>query len=123
MSRHPGLVDLHPIRLARRRQPSWWSRRPDANPHECLPDSLLDVITGELKSKVDRIWDAFWSGGIANPLEIMEQITYPLFIRRLVELQTAKENRANRLGLAIDAPIFPEGTDEDGRPFEDMRWS
>jgi hypothetical protein len=34
------------------------------------------VITGELKAEVDRIWDAFWSGGFANPLEIMEQITY-----------------------------------------------
>ncbi len=35
------------------------------------------MITGELKAKVDRIWDAFWSGGIANPLEVMEQITDP----------------------------------------------
>ncbi len=33
------------------------------------------MITGDLKSKVDRVWDAFWSGGIANPLEVMEQIT------------------------------------------------
>jgi hypothetical protein len=40
------------------------------------------MITGELKASVDRIWDAFWSGGIANPLEVMEQITYLLFIRR-----------------------------------------
>lgn len=53
------------------------------------------MITGELRAKVDRIWDAFWSGGIANPLEVMEQITYLLFIRRLDDLQTAKENRAN----------------------------
>jgi type I restriction enzyme M protein len=81
------------------------------------------MITGELKSKVDRIWDAFWSGGIANPLEVMEQITYLLFIRRLDELQTAKENRANRLGTPIDAPIFPPGVDDDGRPYEDLRWS
>ena len=41
------------------------------------------VITGDLKSKVDRVWDAFWSGGISNPLEVIEQITYLLFIRRL----------------------------------------
>ncbi len=34
------------------------------------------MITGELKSKIDRIWDAFWSGGISNPLEVIEQITY-----------------------------------------------
>jgi type I restriction enzyme M protein len=81
------------------------------------------MITGELKSKVDRIWDAFWSGGIANPLEVMEQITYLLFIRRLDDLQTAKENRANRLGVAIDAPVFPAGDDDAGRPYTDLRWS
>jgi len=40
------------------------------------------MVTGELKTKVDAIWDAFWSGGIANPLEVMEQITYLLFISR-----------------------------------------
>ena len=81
------------------------------------------MITGELKAKVDRIWDAFWSGGIANPLEVMEQITYLLFIRRLDDLQTAKENRANRLGTPIDAPIFPTGDDAEGRPYGDLRWS
>ena len=81
------------------------------------------MITGELRARVDRIWDAFWSGGIANPLEVMEQITYLLFVRRLDELQTAKENRANRLGKAIDAPIFPTGVDDKGLPFEDLRWS
>jgi type I restriction enzyme M protein len=81
------------------------------------------VITGELKASVDRIWDAFWSGGIANPLEVMEQITYLLFVRRLDELQTAKENKANRLGTAIDAPIFPAGDDDTSRPYADLRWS
>ena len=41
------------------------------------------MLTGELRNQVDRIWDAFWSGGISNPLEVMEQITYLLFLRRL----------------------------------------
>ncbi len=81
------------------------------------------MITGELKAKVDRIWDAFWSGGIANPLEVMEQITYLLFIRRLDELQTAKENQANRLGKPLAEPIFPAGGDDSGRPYEELRWS
>ena len=36
------------------------------------------MITGDIKNRVDRIWDAFWSGGISNPLEVMEQITYLL---------------------------------------------
>jgi type I restriction enzyme M protein len=81
------------------------------------------MITGELKASVDRIWDTSWSGGIANPLEVMEQITYLLFIRRLDELQTAKENRANRLRIPIDAPIFPAGNDAEGHPYADLRWS
>ena len=81
------------------------------------------MITGELKGRIDRIWDASWSGGIANPLEVMEQITYLLFIRRLDELQRAKENKANRLGATVDAPIFPAGHDAAGRPYADLRWS
>ncbi|MEJ7707578.1 MAG: N-6 DNA methylase [Nocardioidaceae bacterium] len=74
------------------------------------------MITGELKSKIDRIWDAFWSGGISNPLEVIEQITYLLFIRRLDDLQIAKENRANRLKEPIEDPLFKPGQD-------DLRWS
>jgi type I restriction enzyme M protein len=81
------------------------------------------MLTGELKSKVDRIWDAFWSGGIANPLEVMEQITYLLFIRRLDELQTGKENKANRFKEPVKSPIFPAGTDDQGRSYSDLRWS
>jgi type I restriction enzyme M protein len=56
------------------------------------------VITGELKSKVDRVWDAFWSGGISNPLEVIEQITYLLFIRRLDDLNILAEKKAHRTG-------------------------
>ena len=64
------------------------------------------MISGELKSKVDRVWDAFWTGGIANPLSAIEQITYLLFIRRLDDIQTLKENKANTLGTPIEEPIF-----------------
>ncbi len=52
------------------------------------------VITGELKSKIDRVWDSFWSGGIGNPLEVIEQIIYLLFIRRLDDIQTLAEKKA-----------------------------
>jgi type I restriction enzyme M protein len=76
------------------------------------------MITGELKSKVDRLWDAFWSGGISNPLEIIEQITYLLFIRRLDDLHTLQEKKANRLGGKIENSIFPL-TKEGDR----LRWS
>jgi type I restriction enzyme M protein len=80
------------------------------------------VITGELKGKVDRVWDAFWSGGISNPLEVIEQITYLLFIRRLDDLQTAKENRANATGEPIEDPIFPDGNAPSGVPYSHLRW-
>lgn len=74
------------------------------------------MVTGELKSKIDRLWDAFWSGGISNPLEVIEQITYLMFIRRLDQLQQAKENKANRTGKPIENPIYTEDT-------QALRWS
>src|SRR3989442_6186488 len=55
------------------------------------------MITGAIKSQVDRVWDAFWSGGISNPLEVMEQITYLLFLRRLDDLHTLEENKSARV--------------------------
>ena len=64
------------------------------------------MITGPIKSQVDAIWNAFWSGGISNPMEVIEQMTYLLFIRRLDELHTAKEKKANRLKRDIEDPIF-----------------
>lgn len=74
------------------------------------------MITGEIKSKVDRLWEAFWSGGIANPLTVIEQISYLIFIKRLDEIHTLKENKANLLGGQIEDPIFsPEQ--------KDLRWS
>lgn len=80
------------------------------------------MITGELKSKIDRIWDAFWSGGISNPLEVIEQITYLLFIRRLDELQTLADNRAQRLGSDGVRHIYPDGDDPHGFPYSELRW-
>ena len=56
------------------------------------------MLTGELRSKIDGVWNAFWAGGIANPLEVIEQITYLLFMRGLDEVHTREENKANRLG-------------------------
>lgn len=74
------------------------------------------MITGELKSQVDRLWDAFWSGGISNPMEVIEQITYLLFIKRLDELHTAQEAKANRLKKPIQNPVF-------GPKPQTLRWS
>jgi len=81
------------------------------------------MITGEIKNQIDRIWDSFWSGGISNPLEVIEQITYLLFIRRLDDLHTLEERKANRLGTPMERRVFPEGDDPEGRPYEDFRWS
>jgi len=64
------------------------------------------LITGDLRSQVDRLWDAFWSGGISNPLEVIEQITYLLFIKRLDELHTVQEAKANRLKKPLENGIF-----------------
>jgi len=64
------------------------------------------MITGELKTKVDSIWEAIWAGGISNPLSVIEQLTYLLFIKRLDELHTLRENKANRTGQPIEDPIF-----------------
>ncbi|MGO9582348.1 MAG: N-6 DNA methylase [Acidimicrobiales bacterium] len=81
------------------------------------------MITGAIKSQVDKVWDAFWSGGISNPLEVIEQITYLLFLRRLDDMQVLEENKATRLKKPVEHRIFPEGKDELGRSYEDMRWS
>jgi type I restriction enzyme M protein len=62
------------------------------------------VIGGELRNRIDRVWDAFWSGGISNPLEVTEQITYLMFLRRLDELDARGEQA-----------IFTAGT-------ERLRW-
>jgi type I restriction enzyme M protein len=74
------------------------------------------LLTGEIRSQVDRVWDAFWTGGISNPLEVIEQFTYLLFIKRLDELHTVREAKANRLKRPIEDPIFDEEQQE-------LRWS
>ena len=55
------------------------------------------MLTGALRNQIDRIWDSFRSGGIANPLDVIEQVTYLLFLKRLDELHTVEELKANRL--------------------------
>ena len=81
------------------------------------------MLTGELRSQVDAIWNAFWSGGISNPMEVLEQITYLLFIRRLDDAHTLEENKALTFGKPIENRVFPAGNDEKGRDYQDLRWS
>ncbi|MER7455065.1 N-6 DNA methylase [Nocardia beijingensis] len=73
------------------------------------------MMTGELKRNVDRLWDTFWSGGISNPLEVIEQITYLLFIKRLDEVQTRMDNLANRTDKPKPEPLFTQDQQE-------LRW-
>lgn len=65
------------------------------------------MITGEIKSTVDKIWETFWTGGITNPLSVIEQFTYLLFIKGLDERQSASEADAVLMGYDPIC-IFPE---------------
>ena len=73
------------------------------------------MIKGELRNKIDRIWETFWTGGITNPLDVIEQFTYLLFIKQLDEVETTKENEANFLGIPFES-MFPEEC-------QNYRWS
>ncbi|MBX2907229.1 MAG: SAM-dependent DNA methyltransferase [Taibaiella sp.] len=74
------------------------------------------MLTQELRADIDKIWNTFWTGGISNPLSVIEQITYLLFIKRLDELQQLKENKASLLGKPIEKPIYQPSEKE-------LRWS
>lgn len=73
------------------------------------------MINGELRNKVDKIWETFWTGGITNPLEVIEQFTYLLFIKGLDDKEIIKENDAILLGIDFDR-TFPEDK-------QNLRWS
>ncbi|RTQ53271.1 SAM-dependent DNA methyltransferase [Hymenobacter gummosus] len=74
------------------------------------------MLTKELRSKIDRVWEAFWTGGLSNPITVIEQMTYLLFIRRLDDLQTQREQKAAFLKKDIENPIY--------LPLEyELRWS
>lgn len=64
------------------------------------------MITGELKSQVDKIWEAFWTGGISNPLTVIEQFTFLLFLRRLDENQLLEEKKANMMGIEVQQVLY-----------------
>ncbi|MBT5269873.1 MAG: SAM-dependent DNA methyltransferase [Candidatus Marinimicrobia bacterium] len=66
------------------------------------------MITGELRNQVDKIWESFWTGGIANPLTVIEQFTYLLFIRRLDERQLLEEKKSNIAGIKMGETYYTE---------------
>ena len=74
------------------------------------------MITGPLKSKIDALWDNFWSGGITNPLSVIEQISFLMFARMLDIREQRNEKRAKTLKKANFDRIFPEDK-------QHLRWS
>ncbi len=152
------------------------------------------MLTGNIRTQIDQIWNAFWSGGVSNPLSVIEQLTFLpvmvteneihpfkmesvivrqsfaharwaiknsgrkyadwqhphanrsdlerllvgrrlqplsvieqltflLFIKRLDEIHTREESKAEMLAQPMERPIFPEGADDKGEPYENLRWS
>ena len=57
------------------------------------------MITGAIKNKVDKIWTDIWAGGITNPLTVIEQLTYLMFIRSLM-MKTIKDVKDNAVSIA-----------------------
>lgn len=85
------------------------------------------MITGDIKSKIDQIWDTFWMGGITNSITVLEQMTYLFFMKMLDDSQVNKEFLANVMGEEMTNPVFKTGmwtNPETGRevPYEDLRW-
>lgn len=67
------------------------------------------MITGELKNKVDSIWDTLWTGGITSPTTVLEQITYLMFMKLLDDNQIKAEGTANALGVPLKNKVFQDG--------------
>ena len=85
------------------------------------------MITGEIKNRIDSIWDTFWTGGITNSITILEQMTYLFFMKMLDDSQSAKEANANIMGVPLKDPVFKHGNwrnpdTEKDVPYESLRW-
>lgn len=80
-----------------------------------ITDLEEKLITGELRNKVDKIWETFWTGGITNPLDVIEQFTYLIFIKNLDDIETSKENDSILIGIDYDG-MFPKDK-------QHLRWS
>ena len=87
------------------------------------------MITGELKNKVDAMWDTIWTGGITSPITVLEQITYLMFMKLLDDNQIKAEANANALSVKLENPVFKEGVcviSENPRVeanYSDLRWN
>jgi len=82
------------------------------------------MITGELKNKIDGLWDVFAAGGLVNPLEVIEQITYLMFIRDLDDVDNKREKESAMLGLPYKS-VFAEEVKIGDRTIDgkQLKWS
>ena len=71
---------------------------------------MTTMITGELKNKIDGLWEIFWTGGLTNPLDVIEQMTYLMFIHDLDETDNTRAMEASMLGIPYDSIFTPEVT-------------
>ena len=67
------------------------------------------MVTGEIKNRIDQIWDIFWTGGISNSITILEQMTYLFFMKMLDDAEQQREADASAWGMEVDEPVFPKG--------------
>ena len=67
----------------------------------------INMVTGELKNKIDGLWEIFWTGGLTNPLDVIEQMTYLMFIRDLDASDNLRARECAMLGLPFQS-IFPD---------------
>lgn len=87
------------------------------------------MITGEMKNKVDSIWDTIWTGGITSPVTVLEQITYLMFMKLLDDNQLKAEANASLLGVPLKNKVFQDGTcviSENPRletEYKNLRWN
>ena len=51
------------------------------------------MITGEIKNKVDKMWEYFWTGGLTNPVDVIEQLTYLIFIKQCKNTRDSSTRR------------------------------
>ena len=82
------------------------------------------MITGELKNKIDGLWEIFWTGGLTNPLEVIEQITYLMFIHDLDDSDNLRAKESAMLGLPYQS-IFAEEVQVGERKIDgrQLKWS
>lgn len=85
---------------------------------------LIVMITGELKNKIDGLWDVFASGGLTNPLDVIEQVTYLMFIHDLDDADNKRAKESAMLGLPYKS-IFSDEVNIGGRKIDgsQLKWS